>query len=260
MGLQHGDWSAVWKPGPYAKAALRGALDLIFPPMLLDGGGVAASSGLSGEAWSRISFLDRPVCDGCGAPYAYDLGPVRCAVCLTRPRAFDRARASCLYDDASRDLILQFKHGDRADLARLFAAWIGRAASDLLADADMVTPVPLHWRRLLRRKYNQAAEIARPLARRAGAAYQPGLLVRARAGESQGGKSATGRRRNVAGAFAVPERCKARLAGARVLLVDDVLTTGATAEACARALKAAGAAAVDLAVVARVKEVEATTI
>lgn len=165
-----------------------------------------------------------------------------------------RARAACLYDEASRELILKLKHADRTDLAGLMARWISRAAADLLAEADAVAPAPLHPWRLLRRRYNQAAEIARPLARAAGLAYLPDALVRVRHTASQGGKSGSGRRRNVAGAFVVPERRRRQVEGRRILLVDDVLTTGATAEACARALLQAGARAVDLAVAARVRE------
>jgi ComF family protein len=159
-----------------------------------------------------------------------------------------------LYDDASRDLILQFKHADRTDLARLLSGWVSRAADDLLASADAVAPVPLHRSRLLARRYNQAAEIARPLARRHGLSFLPDTLVRSKRTESQAGKSGSGRRRNVAGAFTVPPGRRRRVEGRRILLIDDVLTTGATAEACARALLAAGASAVDLAVVARVRE------
>lgn len=228
-------------------------LDLVFPPQLLDGGDGAQTGGLSAAAWSRVSFLERPVCDGCGAPFDYDTG-ARCAACLAQPRAFARARAACLYDDASRDLILQFKHADRTDLSPMFCAWIGRAAADLLADADAIAPVPLHRGRLFRRRYNQAAEIARPLARSHGLTYLPDTLVRKRAGESQGGKSGAGRRRNVTGLFIVPDRARAAVAGRRILLIDDVMTTGATGEACARALLAAGASVVELAVIARVKE------
>jgi ComF family protein len=138
----------------------------------------------------------------------------------------------------------------------MLALWLARAARDLIADADAIAPVPLHSGRLLRRRYNQAAEIARRLARLSGTPYLPDALVRGRATQSQGGRSASGRRRNVAGAFAVPARRVARVAGRRILLVDDVLTTGATAEGCAKAFLAAGAACVDLAVVARVKEIE----
>ena len=130
--------------------AFHRGLDLILPPTTLDGGRPAQGSGLSPAAFSRITFLEAPVCDGCGAPQEYDAGEaVRCAACTGRKRAFDRVRAAVTYDDASRDLILQFKHADRLDLVRLFSGWIGRAAVDLLAEAQVVTPVPLHPARLL---------------------------------------------------------------------------------------------------------------
>jgi ComF family protein len=253
---QYGD---AMRPSP--KPLLRGALDLIFPREDLDGEATVGAHGLSAEAWARIHFLDGPVCDGCGAPFDYDPGPgARCAACMARPPAFDAARAACLYDETSRDPILKLKHADRTDLAPLFARWLSRAAADLLAEADAIAPVPLHPLRLLKRRYNQAAEIARPLARLSGVRYLPDALVRRRATDSQGGKSGSHRRRNVAGAFVTPERRRADVAGRRILLIDDVLTTGATAEGCARALKQAGAARVDLAVLARVKEAGGLTI
>jgi ComF family protein len=241
-----GGWSAAW----------RGGVDLVFPPHSLDTtptGGAPQVQGLSADAWTRIRFLEDPVCDGCGAPFEYDTG-YPCAACSARPRAFARARAACIYDEASRDLILQFKHADRTDLARLFAAWIGRAGAPLLSDADAIMPVPLHPGRLFSRRYNQAAEIARPLGRRFGLLYLPDTLQRLRATGGQGGKSGAGRRRNVAGAFAVRPGGAALIEGKRILLIDDVMTTGATAEACARVLLKAGASAVDVAVVARVQE------
>ena len=240
---------------PALKAAVRGALDLILPPHAYDGGERPLATGLSGAAWSRIHFLEAPVCDGCGLPFEYSLGEgARCAACLAHPRAFARARAACLYDENSRDLILQLKHADRPELAGLFAAWLSRAAAELADEAELIAPVPLHPMRLFTRRYNQAGEIARALARRTERAYAPDLLVRHRATSSQGGKSGRGRRLNVRGAFEVAPRQARRLEGRRVLLVDDVLTTGATAEACARALLKAGARAVDVAVVARVRE------
>lgn len=237
--------------------AWRVALDMLFPPQSLDGGPRPLAGGFSAEGWSRIRFLDGPVCDGCGQPFEFDPG-ARCAACLKRPRAFDAARAACLYDETSRGPILQLKHADRLDLAPMFARWISRSAAALIEEADAIAPVPLHPLRLLRRRYNQAAEIARPLARMTGTPYLPDALVRRRATATQGGKSGSGRKRNVAGAFDVPD--PRRVEGLRILLIDDVLTTGATAEGCARALKAAGAARVDLAVVARVQAAAGLTI
>jgi ComF family protein len=265
MGGEDGHFGAEWKralPGlPGGRALLRGALDLILPRETLDGETAVGAQGLSPEAWMRIHFLDGPVCDGCGAPFDYDPGPgVRCGACMARPRAFDAARAACLYDETSRDPILKLKHADRTDLAPLFARWLSRAAADLLAEAEAVAPTPLHPLRLLRRRYNQAAEVARPLARLAGIPYLPDALLRRRATESQGGKSGAHRRRNVAGAFHVPDRRRAQVEGRRILLIDDVMTTGATLEGCSRALKQAGAARVDVAVIARVKEAEGLTI
>lgn len=259
IGGEDGLQRPFWKAGPRTLGAARRLLDLVLPPRTLDGDAQAQSGGLTGEGWSRIAFIAEPACDGCGAPFEHDqtlpgAEAARCAACLARPRAFARARAACLYDDASRDLILQFKRADRTDLARLFARWLSRSAAPLLADCDVVVPVPLHPTRLLARRYNQAAEMARPLAALTGLAYRPDALVRRRATQTQGGKSKSGRRRNVAGAFATPAGRAGQVAGKRVLLVDDVLTTGATAEGCARALLAAGAAQVNLVVVARVKE------
>jgi len=219
------------------------------------------TTGFGAEAWSRIPFIDGPLCDGCGAPFEYDLGAgVRCAACMAKPRAFARARAACLYDEASRGPILQLKHADRTDLAPLFARWISRSARELLDEADAIAPVPLHRSRLLGRRYNQAAEIARPLARLSGVAYAPDALLRVRPTASQGGKSGSGRRRNVAAAFAVPPGKATLVAGKTILLIDDVMTTGATLEGCARALLAAGALRVNAAVVARVKETSSGSI
>lgn len=239
-----------------AREAGRGLLDLLLPPMAHDGRAATASAGLSPDAWSRVVFLEAPVCDGCGAAFEYDGGDFaseRCAACLASPHVFARARAACVYDEASRALILKFKHGDQQQFAPLFARWISRAAAPLIETADAVVPVPLHPSRLLARRFNQAAEIARPLARAARLDYLADALVRARRTDSQGGKSSRGRRLNVKSAFAVTEAGRRRIKGRRILLVDDVLTTGATAEACARLLLDVGARAVDVAVIARVR-------
>lgn len=262
MSLQDGVWRDRLKAvGPRivrgARALGREAADLLLPSLAWDSPEAAATPGLSAGAWSRVAFLEDPVCDGCGAGFEMDGGPfaaARCAACLAQPYAFERARAACLYDEASRGLILKFKHGDHQPFAPLFARWVARSAAPLLDEADAVVPVPLHRFRLLSRRFNQAAEIARPLARDAGLDYVPDALVRTTHTTTQGGKSARGRRLNVRKAFAVSEAGRRRIRGRRILLVDDVLTTGATAEACARALIEAGARAVDLAVVARVRK------
>ena len=240
-----------------ARRLADGALDLLLPPRPLDetaSQGVGVQwRGLTPPAWSRISFIEAPFCDACGAPFDYDQGlGSRCAACSREPPAFDHARAACVYDEHVSDLILKLKHADRTDLSGLFARWIARAAADRLPHVDGVVPVPLHRWRLLRRRYNQAAEIARPLARQARLAYWPDVLVRHRATGTQGGKSGDARRTNMVGAFVVPPAWRSRVDGRRILLVDDVLTTGATATGCALALKAAGAACVDVAVIARV--------
>lgn len=242
--------------GPALRRVARAMVDLALPPQALDGAaaGPVQAAGLTPERWSRIRFIEAPFCDACGTPFEYDIGPgALCVLCQAEKRDFVRLRAACLYDETSRDLILKLKHADRTDLASLFAIWLARAAADLLAQADLIVPAPLHRWRLLHRRFNQAAEIARPLSRLCGVPCLADGLDRRRATASQAGKSALGRRRNVAAAFAVPPQRRARIAGRRVLLIDDVFTTGATAGGCARALLAAGAAAVDVAVIARVE-------
>lgn len=244
------------KPGPRLRGFSRGLLDIVMPPVAFDGGDRPQASGLSGDVWTRVVFLEDPVCDGCGVAFDHDPGPLghdRCAACQAQPHLFSRARAACLYDEGSRDLILALKHADRLEYAPLFTRWLGRAAAPLIADADAVVPVPLHWTRLLSRRANQAAEVARPLARASGRAYLPDALIRTRRTPTQGGKSARGRQLNVKSAFSVPPGREKDVRGRRILLVDDVLTTGATADACARVLLAAGARGVDLAVIARVR-------
>ena len=257
MRPQHGVWRARWEAATGTGRPFgRGLVDLLLPPLAHDSPEATAGAGLTVGAWSRVSFLEDPVCDGCGAAFEMDGGDFasqRCAACLAKPYAFARTRAACVYDEASRGLILRFKHGDHQPYAPLFARWISRAAAPLMADVDAIAPVPLHPFRLLSRRFNQSAEIARPLARMSGRAYLPDALVRLSHTVSQGGKSARGARLNVRKAFAVTEAGARRVRGRRILLVDDVLTTGATAEACARALLDAGARAVDLAVIARVR-------
>ena len=186
-------------------------------------------------------------------PFAYDPGAdMHCGACASRPPAFDRVRAVMGYGDVARHLVLNFKHGDRTDGSPAYGAWRVRAGRALLVDADVIAPIPLHWRRLFSRRYNQAALLSAEIARLTGRPQCPDLLVRTRHTPSQGRLSPAQRRRNVRGAFAVDPRRAATVAGQRVLLVDDVMTTGATISACAKALRRAGASGVDALVLARV--------
>jgi len=166
---------------------------------------------------------------------------------------FERARAAVLYDDASRPLILRFKHGDAVHMTGVFATWLERAGAELLRDADLLMPVPLHRGRLFARRYNQAALLAVELSRRTGIAADVLSLLRRRGTPSQGQGSRAQRERNVRGAFALDGARKAGVTGRRVLLVDDVLASGATVSACTRTLRRAGAAAVDVLTIARVR-------
>lgn len=254
MKEQDEPFRARWKAGPGWRRLGYRLLDVLLPPASLESPAEeTASIGLSAATWSKITFLDDPVCDGCGSPFEHAMGErALCAVCEARRPSFARARAACIYDDHSRGLILQLKHADRTDLAPLFARWLARAAAPLIDEAHAIVPVPLHPWRLLHRRYNQAAEIARPLAALSGLPYLADALVRRRDTESQAGRSGVGRQRNVAAAFAVPAGRERLVQNKTVLLVDDVLTTGATAAGCARALLKAGAVSVSVAVVARV--------
>ncbi|MBB4284915.1 ComF family protein [Roseospira goensis] len=240
-------------------ARLRPALDLVLPPRCLRCGALVAATGaLCADCFAEATFITPPLCDRCGVPFGGDWGApaaeeaagLLCGACARRRPAWRRARAALVYDDGARPLILAFKHGDRTDAVPALAGWMGRAAGPLLDTADLIVPVPLYRWRLWRRRFNQSALLAGALARLSGRAWAPTGLIRWRATPSQGGLGHAGRAANVRGAFRVsrPER----IAGRRVLLVDDVLTTGATAAECCRVLDRAGADSVDVLTLARV--------
>jgi ComF family protein len=235
-------------------AALGAVLDLLLPHQCLKCGAVIGKEGaLCAPCWAEIAFIASPICACCGYPFELDYGAgTLCGACLRDPPPFVRARAVFRYDSASRHLVLSFKHGDKTHGAPAFGAWLARAAGPLVMEADLVVPVPLHRMRLFRRRYNQAALLAHALGNATGLPCLPDLLTRVRATPSQGRMSRTGRRINVRGAFAVAPGRAAAIDGRRVLLVDDVLTTGATVNEATRCLLRAGAGAVDVLTLARV--------
>lgn len=246
------------------KAIARLALDSVLPPTCAKCRVVVERNGtVCADCWSGLRFISTPLCEACGFPFEYDgaaleaghsaaIAGAYCADCLARPKAFERARAALAYDDASRDLILAFKHADRTETSVTLATWMALAGRDLLGDADIILPVPLHWRRLFLRRYNQSALLAQKLAERQGKVFSSKVLQRRRATRTQGRLSGAARRRNVAGAFRIKPSARHLIEGRRVLLIDDVYTTGATVDACVSCLLNGGAAAVDVLTLARV--------
>ena len=242
-------------PAFVAQRIVRSVVDVFFPPLCMScRKRVSEPHALCALCWTAISFIEGAVCVRCGTPFEADPGSEAiCGACHAKPHYFDRARSLCKYDDASKGLILGLKHGDRLDHVPGLSRWLARAGGELLAAADMIVPVPLHRSRLWKRRYNQAAILAKHLSRISGKPHRPLVLVRTRHTPSQGEMpSAKARRRNVLSAFKVPSDRIAELNGRNILLIDDVLTTGATLDACARVVKRAGAARVDVLTVSRV--------
>lgn len=217
---------------------------------------VQAHGHLCAGCWRGLGFIEQPFCERLGIPFAIDPGvPTLSLRAQVEPPDYDHARAAVLFNDISRALIHGLKYRDRHDVALMMARLMARAGGELLADASIIAPVPLHRARQWRRRFNQSALLARLIARQTGLAAEPGLMQRTRPTRQQVGLSADQRRRNVAGAFAVSPAHAGRVSGAHIVLIDDVLTTGATAEGCARALRRAGARRIDVLVFARVADV-----
>jgi ComF family protein len=235
------------------RAALGLVVDVALPQLCASCREPVGDAGVCAACWAKLSFIAPPYCERLGIPFTYDPGPgILSMGAIADPPAYHRARAAVRYDDVARTLVHAFKYGDRLDLAPAMGRWMATAGGPLLSDADAIVPVPLHWRRQWARRFNQSALLAEIIAKASAVPVTYRALKRVKATPQQVGLSQSARAQNVQGAFRVPPDGKADVAGRRLILVDDVLTSGATMDACARALLRAGAAQVDALVFARV--------
>ena len=234
----------------------RALVDGVLPPRCLAcGETVDEPDSLCGRCWSGITFFAPPWCAACGLPFPHPMGEdALCAACARERHSWDRARAVLRYDKNSRRLVLGLKHGDRTHQARAFGTWMHRAGSEVLSGADLLIPVPLHWTRLFHRRYNQAVLLAQAIRSAGGPPVAVDWLVRRRRTPVQGHLGPAARERNVRGAFLM--RAGRSVAGKKVVIIDDVITTGATIEECARVLKRAGAASIGVLTLARALRVD----
>ena len=244
------------------RTAASSAGDVIYPPICLNCSVMTgARGGLCTACWAEVRFIERPFCEITGVPFDHDRGEgMVSAAAIADPPSYGRARAAVLHDGAARKLAHGLKYADRTDLAPTMATWMVRAGRELLAECDAVLSVPLHRRRLMARNYNQAGELARAIAEMSGKTLVSGVLVRNKPTLRQVGLGRKARIENLRGAFAVDPNRRGEIAGLNVLLVDDVLTTGATVNASARVLMRAGASRVDVLTFARVASEGAETL
>jgi ComF family protein len=241
----------------FARAAVgfrrigRAIVDGVLPPRCLACGAIVDEpQTLCAGCWRTITFFAEPWCAVCGLPFAHPMGlDAVCADCARERRSWDRARAVLRYDENSRHLVLALKHGDQTHMAGAFGRWMHRAGGEILEKADFLMPVPLHWTRLFQRRYNQAALLAQAIRSAGGPPVAVDWLIRHRRTPSQGRLGPAARARNVRAAFAMRPGCS--VAGKRVVIIDDVMTTGATIEECARVLRRAGAASIGVLTLAR---------
>src|ERR1700742_1191908 len=246
--------------GAFARAS-KLALDIALPTLCVACHEPVDGEGVCPECWTKLSFIAPPYCPRLGIPFVYDPGPELLSMeAIANPPAYQRARAAVRYDDVARTLVHALKYQDRTDLAPAMGRWMARAGRELLAEADALVPVPLHWRRGWSRRYNQSGALARVIEQQSGVRLVSEALRRVRSTQQQIGLSRTERASNVQGAFKVAPERHGDIAGRRVILIDDVLTSGATVDACARALLRAKAASVDVLVFARVVDGQRTPI
>lgn len=237
-----------------AQAVTTGLMRLVYPPVCSGCGKmVGQRAALCAECWATVRFIDRPYCEITGLPFDHDRGEgLVSPQAIADPPAYARARAAVFHDGVARKIVHGLKYSDRADLAAMMATWMIRAGRDVVDDSDVIIAVPLHRGRMFARRYNQSAELARALARLTGKPFLPGVLRRVRATRQQVGLGLKARQDNVRGAFAMKPEQAQRFLGRKVLLIDDVLTTGSTVEAATRSLLRAGAAQVNVLTFARV--------
>lgn len=232
-------------------------VDLILPPRCpFTGESVDFQGGISPQAWAGLTFISAPFCYGCGFPFEFSAPKgteeALCASCLAVRPEFNAARAALVYNDASRDLVLKFKHGDQMQAVVCMIPWLKSAGAEFWGRTDVIVPVPLHRWRLLRRRYNQAGIMGQALSRHVDVPCVVDALVRQRATVTQGHLKSKERAKNVRAAFDVPSKKRALIEGKRIVLIDDVYTTGATVRECTKALLKAGAAEVNILCLARV--------
>lgn len=209
--------------------------------------------GLCGACWGKLTFLSAPCCTQCSFPFSFFVQEgALCGKCLAAPPPFQKSLSVFVYNETSKPLILKFKHGRDLSLLPLFSEWLFQRGKPFFSEANFILPVPLHWTRLWKRRFNQAALLAKALSQKTGVPYAPTFLRRTRRTPSQGHLMRKQRERNVAHAFKVNPRKRTFLKETRVILVDDVYTTGATLEACARVLLAQGVRCVMVLTLARV--------
>lgn len=240
--------SGIQLVGASAHATVRSLADLLVPPACIAcRKPLATDQDICAQCWREIHFIRPPLCDVLGIPLPFDPGgTVVSARAEAEPPDYDRARAVAEHGGTMRGLIAAFKYGDRLEPRQVFGRWMQVAGRDLLDATDLIIPVPMHRLRLWQRQYNQSAILAKEIGRLEKLPVRYSLLVRHKRTPQQVTLSPSDRLRNPRGAFQVPNRHRRKIAGKRVLLIDDVLTTGATVNACARCLKDAGASGVDV--------------
>lgn len=247
--------TAAVRAMPVLRGLGHAALDTVFPPACLNcRESTGASGSLCATCWAQVRFIERPFCDRLGTPFAMDLGNdgLLSPEAVADPPVYARARAVAHFEDGPvRRLVHRLKYSDRIELAKPLGAWMARAGNEILAEAEVLVPVPLHRRRLAVRRFNQAQALAQAISAQCGVPADPFILARVKPTPSQVGLSRSQRALNLQGAFRVSDGKAGQIEGRAVVLIDDVMTSGATANAASRALLRSGAKRVDVLVFAR---------